>query len=81
MEEMALSSIRSYIIEYDPHFRSDLILTQFSVSSKARTYSELLGLWTLSIVQNSKHNVSETGCFRPLVRDDDIYSVGSLRKS
>jgi hypothetical protein len=34
-------------------------------------YSELLGFWTLSIVGNSKarkHNVSETGFFRPQVK-------------
>jgi hypothetical protein len=29
---------------------------------------------------NEKHNVSETGCFHPQVRED-TYSVGSLRKS
>lgn len=48
-------------------------------------HTELLGFWTLSIAQYSrkqKHDVSETGCFRPQVwKGENTYSVGPLRES
>jgi hypothetical protein len=46
---------------------------------------ELLGSWTLSIVWYSINQKTRRFgnwiCFRPQVRGNDTYSVGSLRKS
>jgi hypothetical protein len=52
-------------------------------------HSELMGFWTLSIVQYSKilktreHNVSETGCFRPQVRGEGLVpsQLGPLERA
>jgi hypothetical protein len=50
-----------------------------------RKSSELLGSWTLPIVRFSrsqkKQRFGNWICFRPQVRGEDTYSVGSLRKS
>jgi hypothetical protein len=46
--------------------------------------TELLGFWTLSIIwdQNLEYDVSETGSVSILrSREEDAYSVGSLRKN
>jgi hypothetical protein len=59
----------------------------FIISSLHETlsgYSELLGFWTFSIVWYSRDYKTQCFgnwiCFRHLVRGEDTYSVGSLRK-
>jgi hypothetical protein len=53
-------------------------------SPKDSSHSELLGFWTLSIIQYSRnYKTQHFGnwiCFHPQVRED-TYSVESLRKS